>query len=82
VKPIDAWRLAASLPGRGLILMVRLYQVTLSPIVGRHCRYMPTCSEYFIEAVRKYGAFGGAAKGLWRICRCHPFGRGGYDPLT
>lgn len=63
-----------------LILPVRLYQVTLSPILGRHCRYDPTCSHYFIQAVRKYGPWRGAAKGLWRILRCQPFGGHGYDP--
>ena len=63
-----------------LILPVRLYQVTLSPLLGRHCRYDPTCSHYFIQAVRKYGPWRGTAKGLWRILRCNPFGGHGYDP--
>ena len=63
-----------------LILPVRLYQVTLSPILGRHCRYDPTCSHYFIQAVRIHGPWRGAAKGLWRILRCNPFGGHGYDP--
>lgn len=63
-----------------LILLVRLYQVILSPLLGGHCRYQPTCSVYFIEAVRKYGALKGAWRGVLRIARCHPWHPGGYDP--
>ena len=68
-------------PRGGLIRLVWAYQVALSPILGRQCRFVPTCSEYFIEAVRRHGAFRGALKGLWRILRCHPWSRGGYDPV-
>ena len=64
-----------------LILMVRLYQGAFSPIVGRQCRFTPTCSEYFICAVRTKGALVGSLMGLWRILRCNPFGKGGYDPV-
>jgi hypothetical protein len=67
-------------PGEVLILLVRLYQYTLSPLVGRQCRFEPTCSNYFIAAVRNYGAISGTLRGIWRICRCHPFHQGGYDP--
>ncbi len=70
------WRL----PGTLLIGSARVYQWTLSPLIGRHCRFEPTCSNYFIEAVRKYGAVRGAWRGLRRIGRCHPFQPGGYDP--
>jgi putative membrane protein insertion efficiency factor len=70
------WRL----PAMALIGLVRCYQYTLSPIVGRACRFQPTCSQYFIEAVRKYGAVSGALRGIRRIMRCHPFHPGGYDP--
>jgi putative membrane protein insertion efficiency factor len=73
---IFLWRL----PALTLIRMVRLYQLFLSPIFGRSCRFQPTCSNYFIQAVRKYGAISGAARGTWRICRCHPWNPGGYDP--
>ena len=69
-----------ALPGELLILLVRVYQYTLSPLVGQQCRFQPTCSHYFIGAVRKYGAVSGTLRGVWRICRCHPFHRGGYDP--
>jgi len=69
------------LPRRALVLLVRLYQITLSPLTGRQCRFVPTCSEYFIEAVEKRGAVRGTMLGLWRILRCNPFSRGGYDPV-
>lgn len=67
-------------PSRILIGLVRVYQWTLSPIVGRQCRFTPTCSHYFIGAVEKYGALRGAWRGFCRICRCHPFHPGGEDP--
>jgi putative membrane protein insertion efficiency factor len=63
-----------------LILGVRCYQVCLSPMLGGSCRFTPTCSAYFIQAVRKYGAWLGAWKGVKRILRCHPLRPGGYDP--
>lgn len=73
-------RAVVAMPSWLLIGMVRVYQWTLSPLVGRHCRFQPTCSRYFIEAVRKYGAIRGAWRGVLRICRCNPFFPGGYDP--
>ena len=69
-----------NLPCRLLIGMVRLYQILLSPIFGNRCRFYPSCSNYFIEAVRKYGIFTGSWRGVRRILRCHPFHPGGYDP--
>ena len=69
------------LPGTLLIAAARVYQWTLSPLVGRQCRFEPTCSNYFIEAVRKYGAMRGAWRGVKRVGRCHPFHPGGYDPV-
>jgi putative membrane protein insertion efficiency factor len=69
-----------NLPGLILIGLVKVYQWTLSPIIGRQCRFHPTCSHYFIGAVKKYGAVRGACKGVWRICRCNPFCDGGEDP--
>jgi uncharacterized protein len=68
------------LPRRMLVAMTRVYQWTLSPLVGQYCRFQPTCSNYFIESVKKYGAVRGSCKGVARICRCHPFHPGGYDP--
>jgi putative membrane protein insertion efficiency factor len=66
---------------RAMIAFVRLYQLTLSPLLGGHCRFQPTCSRYFIDAVERRGALRGTLTGLWRIARCHPFSRGGYDPV-
>lgn len=68
------------LPSLLLIGVVRVYQWTLSPLIGRHCRFEPTCSAYFILAVKEYGAVRGTWRGLKRIGRCHPFNPGGYDP--
>ncbi len=64
-----------------LVGLVRLYQMTLSPWVGGHCRFYPSCSQYFIEAVRRHGPVRGSARGLARLARCHPCSRGGYDPV-
>ncbi len=73
-------RMLYQLPAWTLIGLVRIYQMTLSHLIGRQCRFHPTCSEYFIQAVKKYGAIRGSCKGVLRICRCHPFHPGGYDP--
>jgi len=72
--------IATHLPAALLIALVRCYQLTLSPLLGPACRFQPTCSNYFIQAVRKYGAIRGAWRGTLRILRCHPFHPGGYDP--
>ncbi|MFA5863746.1 MAG: membrane protein insertion efficiency factor YidD [Phycisphaerae bacterium] len=64
---------------RFLILTVQGYQRTLGRVLGGRCRYFPTCSEYFIGAVEKYGPWRGTLKGLWRILRCNPFAKGGFD---
>ncbi|MBC7353773.1 MAG: membrane protein insertion efficiency factor YidD [Thermogutta sp.] len=63
-----------------LIALVSLYRWTISPLLGRCCRFEPSCSLYFIQAVQKYGAFIGTWKGICRILRCHPWHPGGYDP--
>ncbi|MEM8873353.1 MAG: membrane protein insertion efficiency factor YidD [Planctomycetota bacterium] len=63
-----------------LIKLVRGYQIALSPLLGGHCRFTPTCSHYAIDALRKYGPIKGSAKAAWRIMRCNPFGGKGYDP--
>lgn len=62
-----------------LILPVRMYQYLIRPLLPPMCRFQPGCSEYFILAVRKYGPVKGACKGVWRVCKCHPFHPGGYD---
>jgi putative membrane protein insertion efficiency factor len=63
-----------------LVGLVAAYKVAISPWLGRHCRFEPTCSAYFRQAVEKHGAIRGTIKGLLRICRCHPWHPGGYDP--
>ena len=73
-------RRLAAMPGHCMILGVRIYQRVVSPLIGPSCRFQPTCSEYMIEAIRKYGAIWGGLKGIRRILRCHPFNRGGFDP--
>jgi putative membrane protein insertion efficiency factor len=70
----------AMLPSWTLITLVRGYQLLISPLIGPVCRFQPSCSHYFIAAVQKYGAVRGSIKGFWRICRCHPWNQGGYDP--
>ena len=72
---------APGLAGRALILLVRVYQLTLSRYLGGQCRFRPTCSEYFIQAVAAKGALKGALMGLWRLLRCTPLSHGGYDPV-
>jgi putative membrane protein insertion efficiency factor len=71
-----------------LKFLLRLYKVTLSPFLalmtggpGTGCRFRPTCSEYFVEAVATHGVFAGAWLGLKRLARCHPWGGSGYDPV-
>lgn len=65
-----------------LIFLVRFYQICLSPLKGAGtCRFTPTCSQYALEALRKYGPFKGSWLAIKRICRCHPWGGSGYDPV-
>lgn len=63
------------------ILLIRFYQLSISPILGQNCRYDPTCSQYSIEAINKYGPFKGGWIGLKRILSCHPWGGHGHDPV-
>ena len=64
-----------------VIAMVRLYQLMLSPLLGGHCKFAPTCSTYFIQSVEMHGVVRGMLKGLTRILRCNPWSKGGYDPV-
>jgi len=70
---------ALRLPALATICLVRIYQYTLSPLIGRQCRFHPTCSNYMIAAVEKHGALRGAYHGVRRIARCHPWHPGGLD---
>ena len=74
-------RSAASLPKRALIWLICCYRVSISPRHPGCCRYRPTCSQYALEAVRKYGAVKGGYLAIRRILRCNPFSKGGYDPV-
>ena len=71
----------SGLASSALILLVRAYQVTLSPLFGDCCRFEPSCSNYMIESLKVHGAVKGTLLGLWRLLRCHPFGSHGYDPV-
>lgn len=64
-----------------LIGAVRVYQWTLRPVIGPNCRFQPTCSDYAIDALRTHGALHGSALAAWRVLRCNPWSRGGYDPV-
>ncbi len=63
------------------ILPIRLYQVTLSPLLGANCRYVPSCSQYMIDAIEEWGPVKGIWLGMRRISRCHPWGGHGHDPV-
>lgn len=64
-----------------LILPIKTYQIVLSPLIGPSCRFNPTCSQYAIQAITKYGALKGLYLALKRIIRCHPWGESGNDPI-
>ena len=66
--------------GFGLALL-RVYRSAISPMLGRNCRFVPSCSEYAVEAVERHGALKGGWLAGRRVCRCHPFSGGGYDPV-
>lgn len=67
---------------RFLIFLIKLYQKYISPLKGRPtCKFTPTCSEYAIEALKKHGVIKGSLLAIWRILRCNPFSKGGYDPV-
>jgi putative membrane protein insertion efficiency factor len=68
--------------GKGLILLIRLYQKLLSPFLGRCCRFEPSCSEYAVEAIKRLGPVKGIVKAGLRLLRCNPLFKGGYDPVS
>ncbi|HEY4755189.1 MAG TPA: membrane protein insertion efficiency factor YidD [Ignavibacteriaceae bacterium] len=63
------------------VLLIKGYKKVISPLLLPSCRFYPTCSEYSIQALEKYGIVKGGAKSIWRIIRCNPFNKGGYDPI-
>ena len=67
--------------GRVLVAVLGLYRRVISPLLGPHCRFAPTCSEYAVEAVKVHGALRGTVLALRRVARCHPWGGGGLDPV-
>jgi putative membrane protein insertion efficiency factor len=77
-RRLPMWMRVGNVP---FVLVIRLYRVTLSPFIGGQCRYEPTCSRYGLDAYRLYGPIRGTRLTLSRILRCHPFVKGGYDPV-
>lgn len=78
IRTITNWASRAAV--WSAVCLVKVYQVTISPLLGPACRFEPTCSQYMIEALHKYGLLRGGWKGVRRIGRCHPWNPGGYDP--
>ena len=74
-------KLINRLIGSIFLLLIRIYQVLLSPLLGASCRFTPTCSQYGVEAIRKHGPFTGGWLTLKRIARCNPWGGHGHDPV-
>jgi uncharacterized protein len=66
---------------RILIRMIRFYQTRISPHTRSACRFQPTCSEYAVTALQRFGVWKGLRLAIWRVLRCNPFGKGGYDPV-
>ncbi len=75
------WDALRRAPRRALIAPIRFYKKHVSPGLGHHCRFTPTCSEYAMQALEVHGVFKGGLLAVWRILRCNPLGRWGYDPV-
>ena len=72
----------AAVAKTAVLYVLRGYKWAVSPFLGPACRYVPTCSEYAMEAVAHYGVLRGGLMAIWRVLRCHPFVKGGYDPAV
>ena len=70
-----------SMSGKVIVALIRLYQRYLSPLLPPSCRFTPSCSQYTIEAISRYGLLRGSLMGAWSVLRCHPFSKGGWDPV-
>ena len=66
---------------RGMVALIRFYQRRIIPHLGHHCRFVPTCSEYAVQALQIHGPLKGSVLAVWRILRCNPFGKFGFDPV-
>ncbi len=64
------------------VYLIKLYQITISPLLGVRCRFHPSCSNYSQQAIETYGVVKGIGRSVHRLCRCHPFNAGGYDPVV
>lgn len=78
--PGRVWHWPAALAVALIVGLIRVYQATISPLLGPVCRFEPSCSRYMVEALRKYGLVRGLFKGAGRLLRCHPWNPGGLDP--
>jgi uncharacterized protein len=66
---------------RAAVLPIRLYQLAISPLLGDRCKYYPSCSEYAVQAIRRFGILRGLVLAAWRVLRCNPWSHGGFDPV-
>nr|WP_253256424.1 membrane protein insertion efficiency factor YidD [Moorella sp. E306M] len=66
---------------KSIVFLIRLYQIFISPFLGKNCRFYPSCSQYTLEAITRYGVLRGSFLAFKRVARCHPWHPGGYDPL-
>ena len=76
-----AWRAARRLPGRAVLLLLRAYQIVVSPLTPPSCRFYPSCSEYAVRAIRIHGVLKGGRLAVWRVLRCNPWNYGGVDDV-
>ena len=81
MRLLAIWTVFKSIPRGGILLLLRSYKAGVSPLLPAACRYHPTCSQYCMEAVTRHGALKGTWLGLKRLLRCHPLGKGGFDPV-
>lgn len=77
IRPKEAF---SALLSHFFVGLIKIYRITLGPLLGRQCRFVPTCSSYAIEAIERFGPIKGALLAVWRIARCNPFSKGRYDP--